>query len=117
VEGTEKFCEDLQVDPSDIVMLVIAFHLECHRMCEFTREEWISGWSKLNCDTLEAMRNKIPKLRDQLYDETLFKQVYEYAYVFSREEGQKSLRTLSIFCAIDDTFPFFPLDLLKIPVL
>jgi DCN1-like protein 1/2 len=47
VEGTEKLCEDLEVDPTDIVTLVLAWYLKCNKMCEFTRPGWIEGWTKL----------------------------------------------------------------------
>ncbi|KAL7750927.1 Scaffold-type E3 ligase [Sorochytrium milnesiophthora] len=92
VEGTEQLCKDLSVDPSDVVLLVIAFYMQCPRMCEFTREGWVNGWTKLECDTLDKMRAILPTLRKRLEtDEELFKDVYQYAFVFGREEGQKSL--------------------------
>ena len=47
VEGTELLCQDLQVDPTDVVVLVLAWHLGCENMCEFTRKGWIQGWTKL----------------------------------------------------------------------
>jgi len=39
VEGISQFCNDLQVDPQDIVMLVISWHMKAATMCEFTRQE------------------------------------------------------------------------------
>jgi DCN1-like protein 1/2 len=47
VDGTEKLCADLDVDPTDIVTLVLAYHLKCERMCEFNRQGWIEGWTEL----------------------------------------------------------------------
>lgn len=47
VEGTEALCNDLNVDPTDVVMLVIAYHLNAPRMCEFSLDGWIKGWSAL----------------------------------------------------------------------
>jgi DCN1-like protein 1/2 len=47
VEGTEQLCLDLQVDPTDVVVLVLAWHLKCENMCEFKRDGWITGWTEL----------------------------------------------------------------------
>jgi DCN1-like protein 1/2 len=49
VEGTEMLCQDLQVDPTDVVVLVLAWHLKCENMCEFKRDGWIKGWTELGC--------------------------------------------------------------------
>ena len=47
VDGTVKLCATLDVDPTDVVVLVLAWHLKAENMCEFTRKGFIEGWSKL----------------------------------------------------------------------
>jgi hypothetical protein len=47
VEGTEQFCAALDVDPTDVVVLVMAWHLKAERMCEFTRDGFVQGWKEL----------------------------------------------------------------------
>ncbi|ORY06092.1 hypothetical protein K493DRAFT_296167 [Basidiobolus meristosporus CBS 931.73] len=47
VEGTERLCNDLEVDPTDVVMLVVAWHLNAERMCEFKRKGFVDGWAAL----------------------------------------------------------------------
>lgn len=42
----ENFCKDLEVDPSDKVMLVVAYHLGAQKMAEFTKD----GWTKVRSD-------------------------------------------------------------------
>lgn len=56
VDGITSLCADLGVDPADIVMLVLAFHLKADIMCEFTKEEWGGGLARLGCDSLEKLR-------------------------------------------------------------
>eukprot|EP00158_Paraphelidium_tribonemae_P004182 Partr_v1_DN26615_c1_g1_i6_m69418 putative DCN1, defective in cullin neddylation 1, domain containing len=91
-EGVERLCVDLQVDPADVVMLVVSFHLKCERMCEIARDGWLQGWSQLGCDSVEAMRVKLPSLRAEIIDNhELFKRVYEFSFLFSRDENQRSL--------------------------
>ncbi|KAK9765849.1 Scaffold-type E3 ligase [Basidiobolus ranarum] len=91
VEGTEKYCNDLEVDPTDVVMLVVAWHLNSERMCEFKRKDFIEGWATLGCDSLEKMKGVIPKLRAELDDENKFREIYQFTFKFSRSENQKSL--------------------------
>jgi hypothetical protein len=47
VEGVEKLCQDLQVDPSDIGLLVFAWYCKAERMCLFTYEEFLRGCCRL----------------------------------------------------------------------
>ena len=37
VEGVEQLCQDLEVDPSDILILALAWKLKAEVMCHFTR--------------------------------------------------------------------------------
>mmetsp|Transcript_8765 Transcript_8765/g.28932 ORF Transcript_8765/g.28932 Transcript_8765/m.28932 type:complete len:170 (-) Transcript_8765:24-533(-) len=90
-EGVGRLCEDLQVDPSDPVMLVIAWHLRAATMCEFTEEEFTGGLTRLGCDSAEKLRELLPGLRSELLEEAKFREVYNYAFDFSKEKGQKSL--------------------------
>lgn len=47
IEGMEKFCVALDVDPTDVVMLVMAWHLKAEQMCEFKRAGFVQGWAEL----------------------------------------------------------------------
>jgi DCN1-like protein 1/2 len=87
----EEYCNDLEVDPTDVIMLIIAFHLDSENMCEFTRENWMKGWATLGCDSIESMKNKIPSLREELDDPEIFKKIYRFAFLFGRQETQRSL--------------------------
>ncbi|CAG8615004.1 36254_t:CDS:10, partial [Racocetra persica] len=49
VDGMLEYCNDLHVQPEDVVMLVIAWNLEADKMCEFKRQGFINGWTKLRC--------------------------------------------------------------------
>jgi hypothetical protein len=54
-------------------------------MCEFTKEEFTQGLVKLNCDSIEKLKKKLPELRTELQDADKFRDIYNYAYMFSRE--------------------------------
>mmetsp|Transcript_28788 Transcript_28788/g.81081 ORF Transcript_28788/g.81081 Transcript_28788/m.81081 type:complete len:248 (-) Transcript_28788:139-882(-) len=91
-EGVSQFCDDLEVDPSDIVLLVVSWHMNAAAMCEFTRDEFVNGLAALGCDSLEKLKAKLPSLRSELHDDAKFREIYIYAFNFSREKGQKCLQ-------------------------
>ena len=90
--GIGRFCQDLKVDPSDIVMLVISWHFSAATMCEFTKEEFLEGMEELNCNSIDKVKRKLPQLRSELKNNQTFQDVYNYAYGFACEKGQKCLQ-------------------------
>ncbi|GAA0167356.1 ubiquitin-protein ligase [Lithospermum erythrorhizon] len=90
-DGITLFCNDLQVDPQDIVMLVISWHMKAATMCEFSKQEFIDGLQSIGIDSLEKFRERLPFLRSELRDEQKFREIYNFAFGWAKEKGQKSL--------------------------
>uniref|UniRef100_A0A8C5WEA1 DCN1-like protein n=1 Tax=Leptobrachium leishanense TaxID=445787 RepID=A0A8C5WEA1_9ANUR len=90
-EAMEKFCEDIGVEPENVIMLVLAWKLEAENMGFFTKEEWVKGMTSLQCDCTERLQSKFPYLRAQLNEITVFKNIYRYAFDFARDKDQRSL--------------------------
>ncbi|XP_021508505.1 DCN1-like protein 5 isoform X2 [Meriones unguiculatus] len=90
-EGMEKFCEDIGVEPENIIMLVLAWKLEAESMGFFTKEEWLKGMTSLQCDCTEKLQSRFEFLRSQLNDISSFKNIYRYAFDFARDKDQRSL--------------------------
>ncbi|KAH7882049.1 defective in Cullin neddylation protein 1 [Phlebopus sp. FC_14] len=91
-EGTVALCKTLGVDPEDVVLLSIAFELKSPRVGQWNRKGWLEGWRNLGCDTIDAMKKKLPSLRKKLGSDPLyFREVYNYTFSFARSEGQRSL--------------------------
>uniref|UniRef100_A0A673T8M2 DCN1-like protein n=1 Tax=Suricata suricatta TaxID=37032 RepID=A0A673T8M2_SURSU len=88
-EGMEKFCEDIGVEPENVVMLVLAWKLDAQNMGYFTLQEWLKGMTSLQCDTTEKLRNALDYLRSLLNDSTNFKLIYRYAFDFARQSKYK----------------------------
>ncbi|XP_068325464.1 uncharacterized protein [Pyrus communis] len=91
VDGISLLCNDLQVDPQDIVMLVVSWHMKAATMCEFSKEEFVEGLEPLGIDSLDKFREKIPFMRSELKDEQKFREIYNFAFDWAKEKGQKSL--------------------------
>ncbi|KAF5477273.1 hypothetical protein F2P56_003923, partial [Juglans regia] len=91
VDGITLLCNDLQVDPQDIVTLVVSWHMKAATMCEFSKQEFLGGLQALGIDSLEKFRERIPFLRSELKDEQKFFEIYNFAFGWAKEKGQKSL--------------------------
>jgi DCN1-like protein 1/2 len=91
VDGITLLCNDIQVDPQDIVMLVVSWHMKAATMCEFSKQEFIGGLQALGIDSLEKFRERIPFMRAELKDEQKFREIYTFAFGWAKEKGQKSL--------------------------
>lgn len=90
-EGMEKFCEDIGVEPENVVMLVLAWKMNARQMGFFTLQEWIRGLTEIQCDTILKIQSKLDYLRSLLNDQTSFKSIYRYAYDFARDKDQRSM--------------------------
>lgn len=89
--GMEKFCEDIGVEPENVVMLAIAWHLEAQTMGFFTLAEWLKGMTKLQCDSVPKLVHKLDSLRDCFSDNNTFKSIYRYSFDFAREKDERSI--------------------------
>ncbi|THH04418.1 hypothetical protein EW145_g5538 [Phellinidium pouzarii] len=93
IDGTIKLCEDLGVNPENVVLLAVAYELKSPSMGTWTRKGWVDGWRSLGQDTIEGMTTTLAQLSTKLAsDPQYFQQVYSYTFSFALAEGQRSLR-------------------------
>lgn len=90
-EGMEKFCEDIGVEPENVVMLVLAYKMQARQMGFFTQDEWLKGLTELQCDSIIKLQSKFEYLRSHLNDQNLFKSIYRYAFDFARVSEHNKL--------------------------
>lgn len=103
IDGTIQLCQDLKVDPENVVLLAVAYELKSPRVGEWNKKGWVEGWSRLGCDTVDGMKDTLGRLRAKLgSDSTYFRKVYDHTFGFARTEGQRSL-------AIDTALAFWDL--------
>lgn len=75
-DGILAFCQAMQVDPQDPVMLVLSYYMQAKSMCNYTRQEFQTGLESLACYSMEELRRKIPQLREALRDKRQFALIY-----------------------------------------
>lgn len=91
-EGMEKFCEDIGVEPENVVMLVLAYRMQARQMGFFTQEEWLRGLSDLQCDSIIKVQGRLDHLKCLLSDSNHFKAIYRYAYDFARVRSNSFIK-------------------------
>ncbi|KAI6653278.1 DCN1-like protein 3 [Oopsacas minuta] len=89
--GVERFCNDLKVDPTDFIVLAIAWKFNADQMCMFTREQFITGCSELNVHNIKEFRKMLPTLKSETSDKSNFKKLYYFTFQFGLEQGQRTL--------------------------
>lgn len=86
MEGIERLCEDLQYNPDDFAILVLAWRLDASQMCRFTKTEFIQGLHRLKSDSIESIRNRLEEHILRLKtDSDFFKQLYRFTFRFGLE--------------------------------
>nr|XP_002129309.2 DCN1-like protein 1 [Ciona intestinalis] len=91
VEGISKFCEELQVEPTSRIVLIIAWKFRAATQCEFTKKEFFEGMMELGCDDLSKLRIKLPVLANEITDKNKFRDFYQFTFNFAKNPGQKGL--------------------------
>uniref|UniRef100_A0A7S4IIV1 Defective in cullin neddylation protein n=1 Tax=Vannella robusta TaxID=1487602 RepID=A0A7S4IIV1_9EUKA len=111
-EAVMNFCDDLEVDPEDIAVLILSWHFKAETMCYFKQQEFISGCESLKCDNLAKLKACLKQFPEELKDAQKFKEIYEFAFLWSRESTDK--KVLDIETALEmlellldeETYPF-----------
>ena len=91
-EGMERFCIDLDVDPTEFIVLVLAWKFGASEMCRFTREEFMNGCQNMKAYDAKSLQNRFPELLQDARGEN-FKDLYQFTFSFGLDHstGQRSL--------------------------
>ncbi|XP_045497132.1 DCN1-like protein 3 [Colias croceus] len=93
-EGIENLCNDLQLNPDDFKVLVLAWKLNASQMCRFTREEFIQGLKSMKTDSVKGIQQKLCDITNDLKNDTeQFKDLYRFTFKFGLDvsTGQRIL--------------------------
>ncbi|KAK4701699.1 DCN1-like protein 1/2, partial [Phenoliferia sp. Uapishka_3] len=91
-EGTLRYCEDLKIEPSDVVFMALAWLTQAQTMPRFSQKGFIDGWKHVGKDTIELQRGHVNRLRSDLKNPDLFRKIYNFTFDYAKEAGQKSMQ-------------------------
>jgi len=90
--GMLEFQRDLgSSDEEDPILLIIAWKLQAEAVWEISREEFMNAFSITGCFTIEKIKNKIKEWRSELHENQHFKQFYNFAFDYLKEEKKMLL--------------------------
>lgn len=65
--------------------------MKAETQCEFSKDEFVNGFSKLGVDSLDKLSGKLPALENELNDPSNFKDFYQFTFNYAKEHQQKGL--------------------------
>ncbi|GMY06094.1 DCN1-like protein 4 isoform X1 [Fagus crenata] len=101
-EGIEALCSDMEVDHTDVRILMLAWKMKAEKQGYFNLEEWRRGLKALRADTVNKLKKALPELEKEVKRPTNFVDFYSYAFRYClTEEKQKSIDIESICELLD----------------
>jgi DCN1-like protein 4/5 len=92
-EGIEKLCTALGADPTDVLVLVLAWQLGASQMGYFSREEWASGAGALAVATSpESLLDRLKQVYEAARkSKSVLRDLHNFTHKFCREERKKNI--------------------------
>jgi len=90
-EGVSRFCEDANLDPTSLTVLILAWKFKAATQCEFSRKEFVEGMAELGCDTMDKLKKRCETLEKDIRDAWKFRDFYQFTFNFAKNPGQKGL--------------------------
>lgn len=90
-DGVCRFLDDLHLDPTSKLVLIIAWKFRAETQCEFKRTEFVNGFVDLGVDSLDSLKSKLPSLDTELRDPNKFKDFYQFTFNYAKEDTQKGI--------------------------
>ncbi|KAK4410640.1 DCN1-like protein 4 [Sesamum angolense] len=101
-EGIESLCSDLEVDHTDVRILMLAWKMQAEKQGYFTLDEWRRGLKALRADTILKLKKALVDLEKEVRRPSNFADFYAYAFRYClTEEKQKSIDIESICLLLD----------------
>lgn len=101
-EGIEALCSDVEVDHTNVSILMLAWKMQAERQGYFTLDEWRKGLKALRADTITKLKKALPELDAEVRRTSNFVDFYQYAFRYClTEEKQKSIDIESICQLLD----------------
>ncbi|KAJ6803973.1 DCN1-like protein 4 [Iris pallida] len=91
-EGIESFCSDVEVDHTDVRILMLAWKMKAEKQGYFNLEEWRRGLKALRADTISKLKKALPELEKEVMRPQNFLDFYSYSFRYClTEDKQKSI--------------------------
>ncbi|KAJ4709644.1 Defective in cullin neddylation protein [Melia azedarach] len=91
-DGIMTLCKDLEMEYTDVRILMLAWKLQAAKLGYFTKDEWQTGLKTLQVDTLSKLKKAVSELEKEASTQLNFADFYSFAFRYHlTEEKQKSI--------------------------
>uniref|UniRef100_A0A8R1DIF8 Defective in cullin neddylation protein n=1 Tax=Caenorhabditis japonica TaxID=281687 RepID=A0A8R1DIF8_CAEJA len=103
--GISRLLQDLDYQPTDRKVLIMAWEFKAEMQCEFSLDEWVRGFSALGVDTVQGLKQKLDTIDAEIrQDRTKFRELYTYSYNYGKPASCRSLDLETAICYWDVLF-------------
>jgi DCN1-like protein 1/2 len=88
-ERLGKFFQDLEVNPESSLTLGIAWQLKCKNFGEIERKEFVTGFSALGVDSLEAIKKETKRIEGIMQERRGFRDFYRWLFDFIKDSEER----------------------------
>lgn len=87
-EGIETLCSDMEVDHTDVRILMLAWKMKAEKQGYFTLEEWRRGLKALRVDTVSKLKKALPELEKEVRRPSNFVDFYSYSFRYCLTDSE-----------------------------
>ncbi|XP_058759432.1 uncharacterized protein LOC131633026 isoform X1 [Vicia villosa] len=99
-DGIEALCKDVNVDHTDVRMLILAWKLKAEKQGYFSKDEWRKGLKSLGADTLPKLKKAINGLKKEVTGPECFEDFYSYAFQYCLTEDKQRSIDIETICEL-----------------
>jgi len=101
-DGIEQLCSDMEVDHTDVRILMLAWKMKAEKQGYFTLDEWRRCLKPLRVDTVAKLKKSLAEIETEVRRPSNFVNFHSYAFEYClTEEKQKSVDIESICQLLD----------------
>eukprot|EP01098_Paradermamoeba_levis_P008498 TRINITY_DN3521_c0_g2_i1.p1 TRINITY_DN3521_c0_g2~~TRINITY_DN3521_c0_g2_i1.p1 ORF type:complete len:173 (-),score=43.48 TRINITY_DN3521_c0_g2_i1:258-776(-) len=87
-----RFLKDLNIDPNDMMSLVVAWQFNAQGLSEISQAEFVTGCTKMKSDSISKLQTYFGNIKNKLSAEiNLFKEFYLFVFEYGKEGSQKTI--------------------------
>lgn len=89
--GMLRLLSEINVDPTSVEALVLAWKLKAETQCEFSANEFRTGLRELRVDSVEKLRNLVPSWKRDLENRPTLRSLYHFTFNYAKSAATRHL--------------------------
>eukprot|EP01105_Mastigella_eilhardi_P028111 TRINITY_DN903_c0_g1_i5.p1 TRINITY_DN903_c0_g1~~TRINITY_DN903_c0_g1_i5.p1 ORF type:complete len:250 (-),score=59.46 TRINITY_DN903_c0_g1_i5:106-855(-) len=91
-DGAEELCRQLEIEPDNVLALVLAWKFGAKENGYFTRDEFVNGMKSLGCSSISQLRKQLDSINVSLNSNLAdMHQLYQFAFEYCKLQPEQKL--------------------------